>query len=345
MSEGEEQAALKDEVGVRPAWTGAYRRLGPPVPKDFCGRRLDMHLSIEFRFLSRSGWQRRIEDGLLLVNGRPSKPAVRLKEGDLLSLFAPPTVEPEVDRGIRLLWESEGVMGVYKPGGLPMHENGPYRRNTFAFLAAEAFGNEWAACHRLDRETSGIVLCGATASLRAKLAEAFQDKEIHKEYLAIARGTPDAPRFRVDGPIGDLEGSQIRIKKWVVADGLPAETDFTLEEQGPEACLLRARPYTGRTNQIRIHAAFQGHVLVGDKLYHPDESVFLEYFAHGTTEGVIGRTGFARCCLHATALGFVHPHTKADVRIDCPMPDDMQGLWRQLRSGTTRLPPLGQPLA
>lgn len=308
-----------------------WRRLGPPVRPTEAGSRLDTYLAREFRFLSRSGWQKRIEDGCLHLNGEPSKAAVRVKEGDLLTMFAPVQVEPEVDRGIRVLWEQAGVAAVFKPGNLPMHENGPYRNNTFAAILTEVVGPEWAACHRLDRETSGIVLCGATAAIRAELAEDFGKRRVHKEYLAIARGQPSSHAWEVDGPIGDLVESQIRIKKWVVAGGLPAQTFFETLAVGQEACLLRAKPVTGRTNQIRIHAAYSGHVLFGDKLYHPDEAVFLDYFEHrATTAFVVEKTGFPRCALHAAAMEFTHPDTGERVRVEVELPDDLKDLCRQV---------------
>lgn len=316
-----------------------WRRLGPPVRESEAGSRLDTYLAREFRFLSRSGWQKRIDDGTLCVNGEASKASVRVKPGDLLTMYAPIQVEPEVDRGIRVLWEKAGVAAVFKPGNLPMHENGPYRNNTFAVILAEQVGPEWAACHRLDRETSGIVLCGSTAAIRAELAEDFGKRRIHKEYLAIGRGRPAAARWEVDGPIGDLVESQIRIKKWVVAGGLPAQTFFETLAVGPEACLLRAKPITGRTNQIRIHAAWSGHVLYGDKLYHPDEAVFLDYFENrATTPWVVEMTGFPRCALHASAMEFTHPDTGERVRVEAELPLDLSGLWQRLGGDSPSLP-------
>ncbi len=95
--------------------------------------------------------------------------------------------------------------------------------------------------------------------------------------------------------------------------------------------LIRAFPRTGRTNQIRIHSAFSGHWIIGDKLFHPNEEVFLDYWKHNaTTEFGIRETGFHRCCLHAAALTFNHPETKSDERIESPLPEDMQDLWYKL---------------
>jgi 23S rRNA pseudouridine1911/1915/1917 synthase len=313
-----------------------YRRLGPPVGRDDEGERVDAYLARSFPFLSRSGWLKRIADGRLLVNGRTAKKASRLRYGDELHMHAPPMDEPEVDRDLRVLWRDGAVMAVYKPGNLPMHENGPYRKNTFTNLVWEEFGREWAAVHRLDRETSGIVICGATAEVRGRLASDFQSRRMRKEYLAIARGVPAVAKWIADGPIGDLTESAIRIKKWVVPGGLPATTEFEVEDAAAGATLLRARPLTGRTNQIRIHAAHAGHVLYGDKLYHDDEAVFLEYFEKGLTPSVVRRSGFARLCLHAAALELTHPETKRLERVECELPHDMAAFWAARRRSTLR---------
>lgn len=165
--------------------------------------------------------------------------------------------------------------------------------------------------------------------MRQNLSKSLADRVLEKEYLAIARGVPSQDSWIEDGPIGDVD-SPIRIKKWVVPEGLPSETHFKVLEQRGEYCLLRARPKTGRTNQIRIHAAVSGLPLVGDMLYHPDESVFLDWFESGKSESIIKRVGFKRCLLHATGLTFLHPETESPCRISCPMPDDMQGFWDSL---------------
>lgn len=311
---------------------GVYRSLGGPVPAPSVGERVDAYLAREYPFLSRAGWQKRIAAGDLLVNGAPLKVAARLKFGDRVTMWAPLTQEPEVDRSVSVIWEEGGVMAAFKPGNLPMHENGPYKKNTFHELIGELAGRQWAAVHRLDRETSGIVLCGATAELRARLAGDLEQRLMRKQYLAIARGAPVEDGWTAHGPIGDLVDSQIRIKKWVVPDGQHALTHFTVQGRKAEACLLHARPVTGRTNQIRIHAAHHGHVLFGDKLYHQDEAVFLEYFERGQTAMVTERTGFPRLCLHACAMEFTHPTTKRRELVESPLPPDLQGFWDSLEA-------------
>lgn len=309
--------------------SGEFRPLGPPVKEDHAGQRADGYLSTQFPFYSRATWQKRMRAGLVTVDGTAIKASYRLGEGQVIKIYHPQVAEPEVDRDIYPIWKQGAVMAVYKPGNLPMHENGPYRKNTFAHLVKEEIGSSWAAVHRLDRETSGIVLCGASLEVRQDLSRSLADRVLDKEYVAIARGIPKQDSWVETGPIGDID-SPIRIKKWVVPDGLPSETHFKVLERKGEYCLLRARPKTGRTNQIRIHAAVSGLPLVGDMLYHPDESVFLDWFESGKTEQIIRKVGFKRCLLHARGLSFLHPETEQLSQITCPMPTDMQRFWDSL---------------
>lgn len=310
----------------------SWRRIGTAVSDLENGARFDGYLAKHFLFFSRSAWQRRIDDELVLVNSRPLKCSAKLKTGDTITMFSPPVAEPDVDRDVRVIWQEGPVMAVYKPGNLPMHESGPYRKNTFTEIVWQTFGREWSAVHRLDRETSGIVLCGSTPDARASLAKALARRDVRKQYLAICRGTPAEHDWICDGAIGDLAESAIRIKKWVVPDGLPSSTAFTVEDSAEGAVLLRARPFTGRTNQIRIHAAFGGHVIFGDKLYHADESIFLEFYEQGATASVLERSGFRRLCLHATGIEFEHPESKKRCYVECPMPEDMSEFWKSLKA-------------
>jgi len=306
------------------------RPLGPPILGDFVGMRLDGFMSLCHPFYSRAGWQKKISLGEVLINGRKVRSSAKLKSGDHLTMYHPQSLEPEVNRGIRVLWESGGLMALFKPANLPMHANGTYLKNTLAWILNERFGDEWAAVHRLDMETSGIVLCAASTALRNKMGISWQQKNVAKKYLAIVNGQVERDSFVVDQPIGDLQDSKIRIKKWVSPQGQKAKTNFKVIERALQHTLLEATPITGRTNQIRIHAAYEGHVLVGDKLFHPDENVFLNYWENGDNEWVHSQTGFKRLCLHACELSFTNPETSEIINLATPMPSDMQELWAQL---------------
>ncbi len=319
----------KKNIGKNQPNNENLRSLGLAVGNCDVGMRLDEHLAACYPFLTRSGWQKRISAGKLLIDGQKVKPSFRLKYGNQVSMWSVAQAEPEVDKGIFPIWKQGGVMAVFKPGNLPMHENGPYRVNTLSHLIRDAYGEEWAAVHRLDRETSGIVLCGNSPAVRQALSRSLEQRRVSKEYIAICRGVPNWKSLLELGPIGDLEGSRIRIKKWVVANGLQAETEFRVLGVKNNYTLLHAAPKTGRTNQIRIHAAYNNLPLLGDKLFHEDEQVFIDYFEQGNVPSVVSRTGFPRHCLHAAKIGFVHPESGTYSTIECPMPSDMEAFWSQ----------------
>lgn len=311
------------------------RRLGQfPIDEDHAGERLDYYLSKEFPFFTRNVWQQKIEGHAVFINrGEVKRPSYKLKIGDEITMYYPRHKEPRVDLRIRKLFEVDGVMALYKPSGLPMHENGPYLKNTLSFVLRERFGEEWAAVHRLDRETSGIVIAANRNEYRSKIAVDLAKRQIKKSYLAIVEGIVREDAFSEEGALGSVPGgSKIRIKKWVnELDGLPSHTDFEVLERGPRHTLVRAFPRTGRTNQIRIHLAVNGHRIVGDKLYHPNENVFLEYYEKGDTDWVVREAGFSRLCLHAEAIEFEHPKTSELVEARNPLPPDMNEFWQRVR--------------
>ena len=146
------------------SWHIETRKLGPAIKDDKCGYRLDEYLAQHFPFFSRSGWQREIKAGAVFVNDVPArKPAQRLKLGDELCRLHPFEEEPEVNTNIKVIWNDGDVAAVYKPAGLPMHESGRYRRRTVAGVLPQVLGPSWGYVHRLDRETSGILLCARTS--------------------------------------------------------------------------------------------------------------------------------------------------------------------------------------
>ena len=307
-----------------------YRNLTRSVSEDQMDSRVDRYLGSGFLFLSRTQWTRKLRRGEVLVNGRPVRPSYRLQPGDQICYFCPSSREPEVNRGIRLIQEIDGIMAVYKPPGLPMHEGGAYRKNTFSELLRQKFDPDCAAVHRLDRETSGIVLCACDARLRRTLSAGLRDRNVEKTYLAIVNGVPSRERWTVSAPLGRAPETTFRIKQWVRPDGAPSETTFEVLATTDCKTLLKVMPKTGRTHQIRVHSAYVGHPLVGDKKYHPDESIYLEYLDKGFTERVRQQCYTERLCLHAAGIRFHHPLSSKLCHITCPIPEDMESVWQDI---------------
>lgn len=304
-----------------------FRKLGKPIAKEQVGQRIDFFLGSNFRFRSRSQWKGYLGLGEVCVNARAVKAAYRLNRDDQIEFFCPAEAEPEIDRNIRSLWQADGMMAVYKPANLPMHEGGLYHNNTFAKLLAETFGSQWSAVHRLDRETSGIVLCAEDANLRNALSAELRKRRMQKTYYAIGLGEAKEDSWIVDAPIGPAKDSAFRFKQAVVIDGLPSYTTFEVLGKKNGLTLLRVFPKTGRTHQIRVHAAYSGLPLVGDKKYHPDESVYLDYLEHGFSDKTKNACLTDRLCLHAAGLRFTHPHKNEICEIECPLPEDFRSIW------------------
>lgn len=311
-----------------------YRRLGKAIGTLDVGLRLDRYLARDFLFRSRNAWQNVIDDGEVLVNGRAMKASYHLALGDEVTYFRPMTSEPTVNKNISVLWEKDGVIAVFKPANLPMHEGGAYRQNTFCEVLKEKFGPQWAPTHRLDRETSGIVLCADNTFLRNHLSESFYRRRMIKKYLAIVFGKVPQQEWDVDQPIKQTKNTRFRIKYWVLPDGLASQTHFKVLESTDAYSLLEVSPRTGRTHQIRVHAAWSGFHLVGDKKYYPDESIYLEHCDNGFNEIVRNACLFDRLCLHATYLKFTHPGDGCTYEVTSEMPEDLKRIWKSLRGDT-----------
>lgn len=303
-----------------------FRGIGPPLGPEADGQRTDLFLSRAFPFNSRNEWNALCRRGELLVNGRPVRASHRLRSGDKLSYLHPQSAEPEVDTAIAFLKEEDGILAVYKPANLPMHENGLFRRNTLQALVHAQIGAEWFPVHRLDRETSGVVLCAATSSLRRALSEALESRTVEKRYLAIMDGATAWDERLVDEPIAPVPTDRIPLFK-VDPSGTEACTLFRTLERAEGATLVEALPKTGKTNQIRVHAAYLGHPLVGDKLYHHDTRVYDAYHAYGDTAEVRALAGFPRHALHAASIALAHPETGRIFSAESPLPEDLQTHW------------------
>lgn len=313
-----------------------YRALGKSITDQDVGLRLDAYLGKYFLFRSRTKWAELIEKGDVLINGKSVwRPSLRLKLGDIVSYYNPIQHEPKVNKAIEILWEKSGIIAVYKPSGLPMHEAGAYRRNTFNEVLKEKVGRDWAAIHRLDRETSGIVLCANTLEARGGLSLGLRQREFKKIYLAIVFNSPTRQSWIVDQPMGEISETLFRTKYWVTPNGYPSETRFEVLAQTKKHALFKVEPKTGRTHQIRIHSAWSGHHLVGDKKYFPDEKIYLHYLENGFDDQVREACLFDRLCLHAHSLTFTHPLTGEDCHVESPMPDDMNQIWNNLERGKT----------
>jgi len=321
------------------SWTEDTRRLGTPVKSEQVGRRLDDYLAEKFPFFSRASWQREIHGGVVTVNGTVArKPAQRLQKGDELRRLHPFHEEPDVDTNIEIIWCDGELAALKKPAGLPMHEAGYYRRRTVAGVLPQILGQGWTPVHRLDRETSGLLLCARQPAVRAMLTSMWTFKQVRKTYLAVTAGIPSDNFWTVDLPI-KAERQSRHNRAEISEDGASAITNFRVITRGHEASLIEATPITGKTNQIRLHMATAGFPLIGDKMYGPNTDILELYRAEGNSPRVKELAGFPRHALHAWRLELTHPLTKRELELTCPLPEDLIRLCENKNIPVTGLNP------
>ncbi len=302
------------------------------------GYRLDRFLALRIRRLSRTRVQSIIAAGHVRRSGGPAsslRAASRVLAGQTVIISRPAPVEPPVPFTANVLYHDADLLVLDKPAGLPVHPSARYHRNTLTALLREVFGpnHGWDMAHRLDRETSGVIVFGRRGGSATALKRAFARRQVTKHYLAIVHGTIDVS-MRVEVPIGAAIGSRVRIKmgpRPTCDGGLPALTDIEPlcggDFRGAPVTLVRARPYTGRQHQIRVHLDHIGHPVIGDKLYGIDESAFLEVYDHGRLMGDLeAELGLARQALHAHVLALPHPADGRPMRFTAPWPAALAAL-------------------
>lgn len=294
------------------------------------GWRLDQFIKARIPRLSRSRIQQMIRSQETL-GAAALRPASRVRFGQQITLLRPAPEEPDVPRTFEVLYEDDALMAIAKPAGLPVHATARFHKNTLTALLRERFEGQEVPqiAHRLDRETSGLMLLGKTRQAGAALKGSFRRREVHKRYLALVQGTPP-PEGEIDLPLGPDLDSGIRVKMAVSAHGQPAQTRYvTLETRG-EVSLVETWPRTGRQHQIRAHLSALGHPVVGDKLYGPDPGLFLEYIETSWTPALAARLPLPRHALHAHTATLPHPTTGEQLTLKCPLAQDLMQYWNSL---------------
>ena len=306
------------------------------VPQHQAGKTLSDYLSNRFRYQTREAWDKLIIAGKVTLNRKPALPLQPLQKGDLVS-YSVILKEPPVDKNIQILHEEESFLVASKPGQLPSHADGNFIKNTFIYLITETLRDKgWKGdvrlVHRLDRETSGLMVVAKTREAHLNLTRQFEAGSVEKEYLAVARGQISGGKFEVNGAIGRDSASQISVRQKVVPESTPFSkpslTYFEKIQDLKDATLLRCVPKTGRTNQIRVHLDSTDHPIIGDKLYGRTDEQFLAFISHvkaGGDPAYPGQMEVPRHLLHAGKLTFDHPTTGKPVTFESTLPPDMRG--------------------
>lgn len=301
------------------------------VAREHAGQRLDRYIQTRIPRLSRTRAQRIVQACAFRDDGTRRRCSDRVRESETVLIVRPRFEEPETPQEFGVIHEDDSVLVVDKPAGLPMHPTATYHRNTLTYLLKQRYGEERPPhiAHRLDRETSGLVVCGKTRESERRLKIAFERRQVRKAYLAIVRGRMPADEGELDMPLGPArEGLHVLME--VREDGSRAVTRYrTLERRGDHV-LLRLTPVTGRQHQLRVHLAAVGAPIVGDKLYGPEGSQpFLDYIEGGMTPELLSRLGHDRHALHAAELEIAHPATAEPMRLEAPLAPDLAGLWKR----------------
>lgn len=310
-----------------PAKAGEFVEVEFTVEHNYAGWRLDQYLCEKIRRLSRTRVQEIIRHSL--VSPKKLKPSSLVTAGMTFRLRKRAEVEPETPHEVGELFRDDWLLVLDKPAGLPIHPTARYHKGTLVGLLKEKYGADFQAdpAHRLDRETSGVIVCGRTTESSRRLGRAFERSLVQKEYLAIVEGAPPEDAFEVDAPISEgTELIRIAVRIDPVA-GKPSRTLFRVEQRfsvGEERfALVRAFPQTGRQHQIRIHLKVAGFPLVGDKMYGPDENYFDRFTKHTLEAEAWDRLRLPRHALHAARISFAHPGTGAPLVFDAPLPADL----------------------
>lgn len=298
-----------------------------PVPDGLDGERLDAAIARMFG-LSRSRAAELIAEGAVLVDGRPAGKSDRVPAGQWLDVSLPaaaPPPAPEPVPGLVVRHEDADLIIVDKPAGVAAHPTPGWTGPTVLQgllagghqIATSGAAERQGIVHRLDANTTGLMVVARSEHAYSVLKQAFRDREVDKRYHALVQGHPDPLRGTVDAPIARHPSGDGRFA--VVAGGRPAITHYDTVEAFRAASLIEVKLETGRTHQIRVHMAAVRHPCVGDRLY-------------GADPALAARLGIARQWLHARQLGFAHPDDGRWIEFSSDYPADLRACLKLLRA-------------
>jgi len=283
------------------------------------GERLDRFVASKISDLSRSQVQRLIEQGKITVNGDQVKRSYQLRAGDLITVQIPPYEPPSLIPQrieIRVIYEDEDLVVIDKPAGMVVHPAHGHADGTvvnallarYPRLADQGGDLRPGIVHRLDKDTSGLLVIALSPKARLLLQHQFKEHLVHKVYLALVEGKLSPDRGMIEAPIGRDPHHRQRMSI-VAKGGKEARTEYQVIAYLSNYSLLWVRPLTGRTHQIRVHLSSIGHPVAGDRVYGRRKST---------------HEGFPRQLLHAWRMSFLLPSTGERVHFEAPIPEDLQ---------------------
>ncbi len=309
------------------------------IPPDAAGARLDRHLSQVFGDLSRTRLKSLIEQGKVEIDDRTiTEPSYRVKPGEHVMVAWVPAVEADPEPQtipLTVLYEDADLIVIDKPAGMVVH---PAPGNPDGTLVNALLGHcgdslsgiggvrRPGIVHRLDKDTSGVMVAAKTDRAHQGLATLFAEHDIERVYMALVFGAPIRPRGVIEGPIG--RDPKDRKRMAVREGGKAALTHYRVARRfGAAASLLECRLETGRTHQIRVHLANAGYPVIGDPVYGRRRQAMPKGLDAAGQDAV---RALGRQALHAAVLGFRHPVSGETLRFEAPMPEDMRAVIRAL---------------
>lgn len=301
-------------------------------------RRLDKYLHGRFSNFSRAMLQKQIAAGHVKVNGQIAKASQKLSTGDTIELTLPKLPSKDIlpeDIPLDIIYEDDDLIILNKQADMIVH---PARGNTHGTLvnALAFYSDELSSglgefrpgvVHRLDRNTTGVMVVTKNDVAQWKVAKQFENRQIKKEYLAIVHGTPELTADKISAPLG--VHPKVREKYAIRPEvGREAVTFYEVLEQFRGFSLLKLKPRTGRTHQIRVHLSYIKHPIVGDDMYG-GKLVYLWQLKDAQQS--VEQPVIDRCALHASRIEFKHPTTEEIITFEAPLPKDMQNLLEMLR--------------
>jgi 23S rRNA pseudouridine1911/1915/1917 synthase len=320
----------RPEGSLPPGCDPASILLTFPVAPEHAGQRLDRFIQHRIPRLSRTRAQEVVKACAYRADGTRRRASERVRAGETVILVRPAFEEPNVPLYFDVLHEDDAILALDKPAGLPVHPSASYHKNTLTYLLRQRYGNDAPQiAHRLDRETSGLILCGRTRASERALKIDFENRRVSKRYLAIVRGEMPDDSGRIALPLDRAkEGLHILMEVTPEGEGYPSVTRYRVLARRDGATLVALAPESGRQHQLRVHLAALGHPIIGDKLYGPEGvQAFLDYIETGLTDSLRDRLGHDRQALHAYELHFTHPDTGEPTTLRAPLSDDLVALW------------------
>ncbi|GAB4205319.1 MAG: RluA family pseudouridine synthase [Sandaracinaceae bacterium] len=297
------------------------------VPNELDGQRLDRFLEWRIPRLTRDRAREIVEACARRSDGSPRRAWERVRAGETVCLVRERFREPEAPRTFGILYEDADLVVVDKPPGLPVHPSATYHHNTLTALLRARYGEGGPhIAHRLDKETSGIVVCAPPGPFEVRLKKQFESRTVSKTYLAVVRGVLDRDALRIELPMRRARAG-LHMCMEVHPSGVEATTDLEVVARRADRTLVRLRPRTGRQHQLRVHLAAIGHPILGDKLYGPGaQAIFFDVIERGMTPEARATLGHVRHALHAHRIELDHPRTGERCAFESPLPEDLQAL-------------------